>query len=157
MLRRTTCLVCLLGALLGGPVLADGGGGSRAPARPADADYEAAQQAIKHADYAGAIQRLETYTRRRPDDADGWNWLGYASRKSGQLDAAFGYYDKALRLDPEHRGAHEYLGEAYLMAGKLAQAEAQLRILDRLCWLPCEEYRDLKRAVATFKDKAASR
>lgn len=156
MLRRTTWLACLLGALLGGPVLADGGD-SRPTLRPADPDYEAAQQAIKNADYAVAIQRLETYTRRRPDDADGWNWLGYASRKSGRLDAAFAYYDKALRLDPEHRGAHEYLGEAYLMAGKLAQAEAQLRILDRLCWLPCEEYRDLKRAVATFKDKAASR
>lgn len=34
---------------------------------------------------------------------------------SGQLDLAFKHYQRALQLDPRHLGAHEYIGEAYLM------------------------------------------
>ena len=29
-------------------------------------------------------------------------------------DKAFVYYEKALSLDPRHKGAHEYIGELYL-------------------------------------------
>jgi tetratricopeptide (TPR) repeat protein len=79
-----------------------------------------------------------------PRDADAWNELAHAYRKSGDLDNAFKGYEKALRIDPKHRNAHEYLGEAYLQAGDLARAEAQLRNLDKLCFLPCEQYADLK-------------
>ena len=130
------------------PASADGGPPS---AHSDDPDYRAAVAAIEAADFDRAAALLERYTAHRQDDASAWNWLGYASRKRGDLNAAFAHYDKALKLDPDHRGAREYLGEAHLMAGNLAAAEEQLRILDRLCWLPCEEYRDLKKAIAAHK------
>ena len=62
-----------------------------------------------------------------------------------------------MRLNPKHRGAHEYMGEAYLMANNLAKAEEQLKELDQLCLFPCEEYSDLKKAVAAYKQKIANK
>ena len=56
-----------------------------------------------------------------------------------------------LEIDPKHRGAHEYIGEAYLMVKNLARAEEHLAALDRICLLPCEEYTDLKAKVAAYK------
>ena len=51
------------------------------------------------------------------DDADVFNLLGFALRKSGDYGKALTYYQKALDLDPEHKGAHEYLGELYAETG----------------------------------------
>ncbi|HJV70623.1 tetratricopeptide repeat protein [Ideonella sp.] len=127
------------------------GGGNSGPPGASDPDYAAAVKAIKAGDFAGAIPRLKAYVGRVPNDAYGENWLAYAYRKSGQLDAAFEHYDKALAIDPNHLGAHEYAGEAYLMVGNLAKAEEHLKALDKLCFLPCEEYTDLKKEVAAYK------
>ena len=69
------------------------------------------------------------------------------------MPAAFSDYDKALSLQPKHRGAHEYVGEAYLMVGNLPKAEEHLLILNNLCGFDCEEFRDLKRAVDEYKAK----
>ena len=44
----------------------------------------------------------------------------------------------------KHRGALEYSGELYLMTGNLPKAEERLAALDKACFLPCEEYSDLK-------------
>ena len=79
--------------------------------------------------------------------------MGYSLRKqaSPDLAAAERYYDAALRIDPKHRGALEYSGELYLMTSRLARAEQQLAALDKLCFLPCEEYTDLKKAIARHK------
>ncbi len=37
------------------------------------------------------------------------------------------------------------------MTGNIAQAEEHLRALDKLCFTPCTEYSQLKRAVASWK------
>ena len=58
---------------------------------------------------------------------------------------------RALAIDPKHRGAHEYMGEAYLLLGNLPQAEEHLAVLDKLCWLPCSEYSTLKTKVAEYR------
>jgi Flp pilus assembly protein TadD len=130
----------------------DGGGNSSsAPPKAADPDIARAVEAIKAERYAEAIPGLLAVVERSKNNADAHNWLGYAYRQSGNLDAAFVHYDRALAIEPKHLGAHEYLGEAWLMAGKLAKAEEQLKILDGLCWLPCEEHSDLKRAIAEYK------
>jgi Flp pilus assembly protein TadD len=94
---------------------------------------------------------MNAYAERNPGDADAWNELGHAYRKTGDLDNAFKDYAKALKIDPKHRNAHEYLGEAYLQAGDLGRAEAELRTLDSLCFLPCEQYSDLKEEVRRYK------
>jgi tetratricopeptide (TPR) repeat protein len=147
-------MLVLIAALL--PVsaaLADGGGSSDPPTL--DPQYQEAVRLIQAEQYALAIKALEDYVARVRNDASAENWLGFAYRKAGKLEPAFVHYEKALKLDPNHRGAHEYIGEAYLMAGNLPKAEEHLKILGRLCWLRCEELDDLKSAVAAYKAKNA--
>jgi DNA-binding SARP family transcriptional activator len=69
------------------------------------------------------------------------------------LDLAFKHYNEALRIEPKHRGAHEYIGEAYLMVGNVQKARAHLTQLDRLCFFGCEEYTSLKQAVRDYEAK----
>ena len=66
-----------------------------------------------------------------PDNANAWNMLGYSRRMTGNLDGAFEAYWKCLEIEPKHAGAHEYLGEGYLKAGKLAQAKGELAFLEK--------------------------
>jgi tetratricopeptide (TPR) repeat protein len=79
----------------------------------------AAVQAIDAKEYARAIPMLEEVVTRLPDNADAYNWLAYATRKNGDPAASIPLYQKALAIDPKHRGAHEYIGEAYLMLNDL--------------------------------------
>jgi len=67
------------------------------------------------------------------------------------MDLVFKHYNEALRIDPKHLGAHEYIGEAYLMVKDLARAKEHLAALDRLCTFGCEEFTDLKKAVAQYE------
>lgn len=88
--------------------------------------------------------------------AEWHNLLGYALRKKTppDLEGAEIHYKRALELEPKHRHALEYYGELFLMKGDLAGAEAMLARLDKACFFGCEEYRDLKAAVARFKAQA---
>jgi Flp pilus assembly protein TadD len=146
--RRLWCHAWLMAALASGAALADGGGADAASTSP---ELAAAVEAIRAGQYAAAIRRLEPYTLQFPRDADGWNWLGYAYRKSGQLKPAFARYERALAVDPGHRGAHEYIGEAYLQDGRPEMAERHLKRLEELCRGGCEELDDLRRAIAEYR------
>ena len=87
-------------------------------------------------------------------NADIQNYLGYAYRRLRQFDPAMQHYRQALTLNPRHRSAHEHLGEAYLVQGDLAKAKEQLAALERICLIPCDEYDDLKRAIAEYNKVA---
>src|ERR1700745_1785601 len=76
--------------------------------------------------------------------------VGYAYRRLRQLDPAMRHYQQALTLNPRHRSAHEHLGEAYLVQGDLIKAQEHLAALEGICLIPCEEYDDLKRAIAEY-------
>ncbi len=128
-----------------------GGGGGGGEFAPSDPDYQAAMAAVKKEDWKQVVERMGPYAQRNPGSADAWNELGHAYRRLGDLDNAFRHYDKALKIDPKHKGAHEYLGEAYLQIGDLARAEQELTALDRICLLPCEEYSDLKEKIKRYK------
>jgi tetratricopeptide (TPR) repeat protein len=117
----------------------------------ADADYAAGRAALKAGDAATALRRYQAALKRFPDAADVHNELGFTHRKLRQMDKAFEHYQRALALKPEHRGAHEYIGEAYLMVGDLPGAERHLAALRALCLVPCDELKDLEKAVAEFK------
>lgn len=122
-----------------------------------DADYVAGKQAIEASNWTDAVQRMQRAEVRFPDNADLQNYLGYAHRKLGQFDLAFKHYKQALALDPRHRGAHEYIGETYLMVGDLAGAERHLAALRDICLLPCEEFDDLQKAIAAYQLKGRPR
>jgi Flp pilus assembly protein TadD len=119
-----------------------------------DSDYAAGRVAIAAKEWNAAIRSLSSAALRDTRNADIENYLGYAYRQSGQLPLAFTHYQRAPQLDPRHRGAHEYIGEAYLMANNLAKAEEHLAALQRICLIPCEEYEGLKKAVADYRARA---
>jgi tetratricopeptide (TPR) repeat protein len=118
-----------------------------------DDDYAAARRAADSKHWADAVRLYERAEKRYPDHADLQNNLGFAYRNLKQYDLAFKHYDRALEIDPRHRGAHEYIGEAYLMTGDLASAEKHLAALREICLLPCEELTDLEREIAEYRNK----
>jgi tetratricopeptide (TPR) repeat protein len=120
-----------------------------------DPDFKAGKKALGAEDWNGAIAAFELAALRDPLNADIQNYIGYAYRRLRQLGPAVGHYQEALTLNPRHRGAHEHLGEAYLVLGESAKAEQLLAALGNLCLIPCEEYDDLKRALAAYKKLAA--
>ena len=61
------------------------------------------------------------------------------------------HYRKAIELDPRHKGAHEYIGEAYLQIGDLAGAQKHLARLDEICWLGCDQEDELAAAIESWK------
>lgn len=148
-------LLTLLAVALPGPAGADGGGGGQGAAtpagRPEDPQYTAAVKAIKANEYAKAIPLLQGVVSRDDKNADAYNWLAYATRKTGDPAASLPLYQKALAIDPKHKGAHEYIGEAYLMLDNLPKAKEHLGTLNSLCMITCGEYRDLKRAVEAYE------
>jgi cytochrome c-type biogenesis protein CcmH/NrfG len=96
---------------------------------------------------------------RNPQSADAHNLYAYSMRKGPhpEMDLVFRHYNEALRIDPQHRAAREYLGEAYLMTGNLAKAKELLAELDRLCRAGCEEQAVLKREISLFERQHAAK
>ncbi|MSO76919.1 MAG: tetratricopeptide repeat protein [Alphaproteobacteria bacterium] len=115
-----------------------------------------ANELIKKQDYRGAIAALNEIVTNDARDADAFNLLGFAHRKLGRFAEAKTHYDKALALNPKHKGAHEYIGELYLETGDLASVETHLGKLAELCPSGCEEREDLQKAVAAYKAKRGS-
>jgi Flp pilus assembly protein TadD len=118
-----------------------------------DPDYAAGKAAIETKDWTAAIRFLSSIARRDSGNADVQNYLGYAYRHTNQFDLAFRHYQRALQLNPRHRGAHEYIGEAYLLVNDLAKAEEHLAALKTICATACEEYADLEKAIADYRER----
>ena len=155
LLKACVAACCLVAASLpawsaGG---GGGGGGTEAPAVVKDPDYLAGEAAVKSEQWPTAIRHMSTMVQKEPGNADAWNYLGYSYRHMGEMDKSFAAYEKALTINPKHREAREYLGEAYLQVGRLDGAEEQLKALDKLCFFPCEEYTELKQKIAEYKKK----
>jgi Flp pilus assembly protein TadD len=143
------CAAVVLGALAPGAFAA--GSDDKSEAIQGNPDYIAGRKAVEEKRWSDAIPSLEKAARMDPDNPDLQNWLGYSHRNLKQYDLAFKHYNRALELDPRHRAAREYLGEAYLIVGDLAGAEKQLAALKDICLLPCEEEEDLEKAIADYK------
>jgi Flp pilus assembly protein TadD len=126
---------------------------------PRDPVLEQVAAATAKNDWSEAQATLRQALARNPDNADYHNLYAYSIRKGPNPDMSlvFKHYNEALRINPDHRGAHEYLGEAYLMVGNVAKAKEQLSVLDKLCFFPCDEYSDLKKAIADYERKQVSR
>ena len=130
------------------------GGNEQPTVSRVDPDFAEGKQAIEQKNWARAIESLNKAAKSDARNADIQNYLGYAYRNSGQMDLAFKHYEQALAIDPRHRGAHEYIGEAYLMVNNLAKAEEHRVALDRICFFPCQEYTELKEKIAAYKSNA---
>ena len=129
------------------------------PKEPKDPAMEQGRAALERQDWMGAQKILREAVARNPRDADAHNLYAYSIRKGAKpaMDLVFRHYNEALRLDPRHRAAHEYLGEAYLMTGNVAKAKEHLAQLDALCTFGCEEYTMLKKEVAAYEQQHAKK
>lgn len=120
---------------------------------------DTAREAIKARKWSEAVAELKVAAREAPRNADVHNLLGYSYRLQAQPDLAraFEHYGIALKLNPRHTGAHEYIGEAYLMDKKPAEAEKHLAELEKICGnKTCEAYVDLAKAIAGYRVKNPS-
>lgn len=125
--------------------------GSAAAADP----LRTARDAIAAQQWPKALELLKAQQPQLNRNADLHNLLGYVHRKQARpdLDEALEHYRLALEINLGHRGAHEYIGEAYLMRKQPAQAREHLETLKRLCGgVACEEYQDLAKALADYRD-----
>ena len=151
---KLIALALALGVLWGSTLCADPT--EETPGGAAEgSDHALGRKAAEAKDWAGAIRFLSRATIQDDRNPDLETLLGYAYRNLGQFDDAFRHYRAALRLNPRHRGAHEYIGEAYLMVHDLPKAEAHLAALQQICLVPCEEHADLARAIAAYRQGAA--
>ena len=148
----TTLVASMIFAFASGSAFGAGGGGDDDDdAARVDPNYTSAVAKIEAGDYEAAIALLQSVANKDPDNADAFNYLGYANRKLQRYPVALEHYRRALELDSSHRGAHEYIGELFLETGDLAQAEVHLAALDRICFFGCEEYDELKELVEAYK------
>jgi len=139
-------VVILLSLLIPVAAFASGGGGGGFSQREESSNLQEIKQRIDNKRYSEAIEMLKKYLAKDGSSADAYTYLGFSYRKSGRLPEAFKAYDRALKLDPKHLGAHEYLGEAYLMNHEPEKAKATLGRLKGICG-NCEESRDLEAAL----------
>jgi Flp pilus assembly protein TadD len=152
------CLLCSLTLCLANPLAAVGS--NEPPANSTEvskSEFANGRAAIERKDWKGAVSIFSGVVAREPRNADAWNWLGYSQRQAGRLDEAFKAYGTALKINPAHLGAHEYVGEAWLMAGKPEKALEHLDAIAALCKARCEEYDTLKKSITSWNTKRTLR
>lgn len=119
-------------------------------------DYSLAREAIEKSDWQAAVELLQKVVEQRDWDDDAHNLLGFAYRKLEDYEQSLKYYDKALTLNPYHRGALEYLGETYLAMQRPDDAQATLQTLADVCRLSdmenadCPEWKLLQQAISQY-------
>ena len=118
--------------------------------------YELAETHIANKSYDKSLKLLKKLTKREDlgtKRADIYNLLGFSYRKleNPDLDKSFSAYMMAIEIDPSHLGAHEYLGELYLMRDQKDKAVIILKKLDQLAGSNTEEYRELKIAIDEYQ------
>jgi Flp pilus assembly protein TadD len=159
-MRRSILLAVGAGVLiaLATPAIAndDSYGGYNTPdAKAADSGEMAkVHAAIDTKNWSSAVALLYPLAQSDPKNADLQNLLGYSYRMLGQYRQAFYYYDRALVVDPKHKGALEYEGEAYLETNQLPKAEVNLSRLKGACGGGCDEIAMLQSAIDRYKAKA---
>jgi tetratricopeptide (TPR) repeat protein len=160
-IRQGVALLVFWSMMAGAPAFAITGfdESPQAPAAAED-DYQLGLAAHERGDWQAVIDHMAKVIERRPWDAEAHNLSGHAWRKLGDYERALVLYDKALELDPHHRGALEYLGEAYLELDRPDDAGALLERLATACrrvaagadWqAACEEWQDLKAAYDAYQ------
>jgi tetratricopeptide (TPR) repeat protein len=116
-----------------------------------DRIYESAYWSAKKGDYETALATAAK--AKNQDDPRILRVTGFATRKLGDVDAAMPYYQKALTLHPDDTKTRQYMGEALLSLGDIANARVQLREIEGRCGVSCEDYQTLADAIAAANAK----
>jgi tetratricopeptide (TPR) repeat protein len=135
-------LTCFAGTIMVAPAAraADSGSSEESP------QMTKARAEVKAKQYAAALADLKVLVVKEPT-ADVFSLYGHALWKTGDPTQGMAYYNKALALNPMHKGALEYQGELFVELGQIDKAKQNLAKLNHLCWFGCEEASDLKEAI----------
>ena len=114
--------------------------------------YNKAYELVYNKKFDKSIKLLEKIAKRKDlgeKKADVYNLLGFSYRKQSEpdLDKALESYKIALETNPEHLGAHEYLGELYITLGNMNKANEMLNNLEKIAGTSSMEYIKLKKAI----------
>jgi len=150
-MKTTSKLIIAAFAALFLASTAPAGAAGSDPVESAGSKYSDAVAAVKDRKYRWAIGLLQDVLEEEPRNADALNYMGYSHRKLGHVKQALAFYLRALDVEPNHKGANEYIGEAYLEMKRPDKARIHLDRLARICGPGCEEYRDLKTALDAFQ------
>ena len=129
--------------------------GSDSTPKKVKSDYDKAVESIKFAKkyekkgkvekakkrYEKAQKFLLKSNKEKPNQADTLNYLGFATRKLGNYEEGEKYYLLGLKIEPDHKGINEYLGELYVVTNRIELAKQRLDVLKNC---NCEEYEELK-------------
>ncbi len=153
MLSRSIWVIAIVLGVASAALAAGAPSTSRPPARqPAQpTDYDLGVKAVQAGDYGRALTLLEKSIQADSRNADAWNYIGFSHRQLKQFDQSLAAYQKALAINPDHRGANEYLGELYLQTGDPGKARERLAKLRALCPSGCKELDDLNKAVKVYE------
>jgi Flp pilus assembly protein TadD len=151
MLSKSLLAVLLSVALATSAYAAGSSSSSSRPSQPST--FDLGEKAVKAKDFERALSLFKKVVGSDPENADAWNYIGFSHRKLNRFDQALAAYNKALAIKPDHRGANEYLGELYLQTGDPAKARERLKVLDSACFFGCEEFDDLKAAIASYESR----
>ena len=94
--------------------------------------------------YEKALKLLLKSNKKKPNNADVLNYLGFTTRKLGNFNQGEKYYLEGLAIDPGHIGINEYLGELYVATNRMDLAKERLNVLKNC---NCEEYEELKEII----------
>ena len=78
-----------------------------------------------------AIELLKIELKKNKSDVDVYNLLGYAYRKIKNFKFSIKNYKRALVLDREHIGAHNYMGITFLKIGQINTSKIYPEKLNR--------------------------
>ena len=98
--------------------------------------------------YKKALKLLLVSNKKKPNNPDTLNYLGFTSRKLGDFEKGENYYLQGLAIEPNHVGINEYLGELYVATNRMDLAKERLNILINC---NCEEYKELKEIIEGTK------
>ncbi|MBX5180726.1 tetratricopeptide repeat protein [Rhizobium lentis] len=157
---------CLAASLFSGPVFAVGNDNSTMPTCKKGEIYDQkTKKCVKQqsanvsdenrTDYAYSLAKAGRYeealamldTVKDQKSAEVLNYRGYATRKLGRNDEGISYYLQSVKMDPQYAKVREYLGEAYVIKGRLDLAKEQLNTIKTICGTACEEYQDLNAVI----------
>src|SRR5437763_1998012 len=83
----------------------------------------AAEAALKHGDYAGAMNYAQKLTQTSPRDARGWFLLGYTARLAGRSQTSLDAYKRGLQLQPSSVEGLSGEAQTYMRMGKADEAK----------------------------------
>jgi Flp pilus assembly protein TadD len=148
-------LVVVITLILGFGFMQSGSFAALPKAKSENPNLAAGRKAIDAKDFKSAVENLTKAVQENPTDADAHTLLGYSYRKLGNFDKSMEHYQIALKIDSNHRSAHEYLGELYLEMNQPSNAEKQLQALKKACpfFGKCEQYDDLRVAIENYRMK----